>query len=167
MSVKEQLEISPSLDVSQLKAVYEKSHRQDGFFSELTELISDNDLQSQATWLLKAYLEKNPLSNTTLSGKILPLLPDLTSWEAQLNLLQCLPYLAIEDSNRKVVEIFLRKVLNSANKFVRAWAYNGFHVLATQHPEYQAEVKQFFEMALRDEAPSVKARIRNITKKGF
>jgi hypothetical protein len=29
------------------------------------------------------------------------------------------------------------------------------------------ETKQFFEMAMRDEAPSVKARIRNIAKKGF
>lgn len=29
------------------------------------------------------------------------------------------------------------------------------------------EVRQFFQMALRDEAASVKARIRNIVKQGF
>ncbi len=34
-----------------------------------------------------------------------------------------------------------------------------------QYPAYIEEPKQFFEMAMRDEAPSVKSRIRNIMKK--
>ncbi|VAW30036.1 hypothetical protein MNBD_CHLOROFLEXI01-2929, partial [hydrothermal vent metagenome] len=32
---------------------------------------------------------------------------------------------------------------------------------------YQDEAKQLFEIALKDEAASVKARVRNILKKGF
>ena len=63
--------------------------------------------------------------------------------------------------------MFLRNCLVDNNKFVRAWAYNGFYELAVQYPEYEKETKQFFEMAMRDEAPSVKSRIRNIMKKGF
>jgi len=62
------------------------------------------------------------------------------------------------------VEIFLRVCLLDNNKFVRAWAYKGFYELAVQYPK---ETRQFFEMAMRDEAPSVKSRIRNIMKKGF
>ncbi|MEW8322573.1 MAG: hypothetical protein AB2606_07985 [Candidatus Thiodiazotropha taylori] len=65
------------------------------------------------------------------------------------------------------VSAFLRECLTSSNKFVRAWSYNGFYELAIQHPQYQQETKVFFEMAMRDKAPSVKARIRNIMKRGF
>jgi hypothetical protein len=61
--------------------------------------------------------------------------------------------------------LFLRTCLADENKFVRAWAYNGFYLLSQQYPEYQQETEQFFAMAMRDEAASVKARIRNILKK--
>ncbi len=57
--------------------------------------------------------------------------------------------------------------LTDHNKFVRAWSYNGFFELSRQHSEYLDETKQFFQMTMRDEAPSVKARIRNIMKTGF
>jgi len=66
-----------------------------------------------------------------------------------------------------MVEAFLKKCLVDDNKFIRAWAYNGFYELSVQYPEHKDETKQFFEMAMRDEAPSVKSRIRNIMKKGF
>ena len=49
-------------------------------------------------------------------------------------------------------------------KFVRAWAYNGFYLLAVQHGEYEAEARQLLTMALRDEPASVKARVRNVLK---
>ena len=53
------------------------------------------------------------------------------------------------------------------NKLVRAWAYNGFYEISRQYPEYKEETKKLFAMAMKDEAPSVKARIRNIMRTGF
>ncbi|VAW46017.1 hypothetical protein MNBD_GAMMA04-800, partial [hydrothermal vent metagenome] len=44
------------------------------------------------------------------------------------------------------------------------WAYNGFNELSVQYNEYRKETEAFFEMAMRDEAPSVRSRIRNILK---
>ncbi len=73
----------------------------------------------------------------------------------------------IAKGEKKKIEVFLRQCLTDGNKFVRAWAYNGFYEISVQYPEYKKETKLFFEMAMRDEAPSVKARIRNIMKKGF
>jgi hypothetical protein len=73
----------------------------------------------------------------------------------------------ISKNEIKTVEAFLRVSLTDSNKFIRAWAYNGFYEMAIQYPEYKNETKQFFEMAMRDEAASVKARIRNIIKKDF
>ena len=40
-------------------------------------------------------------------------------------------------------------------------AAQSLYEVSIQYPEYKKETKEFFEMALRDEAPSVKARIRN------
>ena len=58
----------------------------------------------------------------------------------------------------------MRHNLTATNKFVRAWSYNGLYELARRDPVYLPEVEQIFELALRDEAPSVKARIRNLQK---
>ncbi len=84
-----------------------------------------------------------------------------------MHALQCLPFLTIDQSEKKLVETFLRITLSGQNKFVRAWSYNGFYELARQYPEYQAETKILFEMAMNDEAASVKARVRNLIRKGF
>ncbi len=51
--------------------------------------------------------------------------------------------------------------------FLRAWSYNVFYELSMQYPEHKKETKKLFEMAMKDEAPSVKSRIKNIMKKGF
>jgi len=71
----------------------------------------------------------------------------------------------IQKQDKKSVENFLRKTLYNSNKFVRAWTYNGFYLLAKQHPEYHDETEALLESAIKNEAPSVKARIRNILKK--
>jgi len=98
---------------------------------------------------------------------VFKLLPQFGHWETKLHILQCIPFLQIAKTEKKEVEAFLRKCLVDNNKFVRAWAYNGFYEISVQYPEYRNETKQFFDMAMRDEAPSVKARIRNIMKMGF
>jgi len=107
------------------------------------------------------HLEKSQIK------KLFCALPEMEYWESRLHLLQCLPFMPIEKPEVKIVEKFLRKTLADHNKFVRAWAYNGFHVLAAQYPEYRGEMQQFFEMAMRDEVASVRARIRNIMKTNF
>ena len=144
------------------------SHCHDALFtSKIIELIGNESLQKGATWLLKRYLEnENEISKVEISD-IYKNLTTLEQWESKLHILQSLPFIPIPKSKKKKVEVFLRKCLIDNNKFVRAWAYNGFYELAVQFPEYKSETKQFFEMAMRDEAPSVKSRIRNIMKKGF
>ena len=92
------------------------------------------------------------------------MLDRLEHWESKLHLLQSMPYMPIEKPVKQPVEFFLRNCLVDNVKFVRAWSYNSFHLLALQYPEYQAEVDKFFEMAMCDEVASVKARIRNILK---
>ncbi len=147
--------------------IFDRHHQDGSFVSGLIKLVGNSSSQKGATWLLKRYLEsKGKISSIEVNG-IFGALADLEGWESKLHILQCLPFLGIGKSNKIEVESFLRDCLTGSNKFVRAWAYNGFYELAVQYPEYEKEAKQFFEMAMRDEAPSVKARIRNIMKKGF
>ena len=143
-------------------------HSDDNFFiSQIIELVQQEPLQKGATWLLKRHFEDGWKIDESQTAKIFGLLPNLKYWETKLHILQSLPYMEIANAEKKEIEFFLRKCFTDENKFVRAWAYNGFYELSMQHSEYIAETKQFLEMAMRDEAPSVKARIRNIMKKGF
>ena len=152
---------------SDIDAIYTRHCEEDSFVSKMIELSHKVDLQKGSTWLLKRHLEEGQKLEANKCAVLFKLLPKLKHWESMLHILQCLPYIKIGRAEVKNVEAFIRKCLTDDNKFVRAWAYNGFYEISIQYPEYREETKQFFEMAMRDEAPSVKARIRNIMKKGF
>lgn len=167
MSLQQEIKCWDGKSAIDIKTIYQ-NHQHDKSFSEkIIQLINQPCFQKAATWLLKHHLEKKHQLTKNQNLKILSLLVKLDCWEAKLHILQCLPYLKIFDESKKDAEAFLRQCLVDKNKFVRAWAYNGFYELSIWHPEYQAETQLFFDMAMKDEAASVKARIRNILKKGF
>lgn len=147
-----------------ISSIYNQYVNSKVFIPTLVTLTKSTQLQKGATWLLKKYCENALKLSDNHIVEIYQNTCSLTSWEAKLHILQCISYMPIKHVSVKAVEIFLRQCLSERNKFVRAWAYHGFYELATQHPTFQQEVKAFFEMALRDEPASVKARIRNILK---
>jgi len=167
MSIEQEIINWDGKSSDEIDAIYCR-HNDDNFFiSQIIELAQQEPLQKGATWLLKRHFEGGRQIEESQIAKIFGLLPNLKNWETKLHILQSLPYMKIANTEKKEIEFFLRKCLTDKNKFVRAWAYNGFYELSMQHSEYMAETKQFLEMAMRDETPSVKARIRNILKKGF
>ncbi len=153
--------------VIDIAAIYDCYNHEESFSSEVIKLIKHEPSQKGATWLLKRYFENNKKIKNNQVKKIYSALPRLKQWESKLHILQCIPSMPISKPEKKMVEAFLRKCLVDDNKFIRAWSYNGFYELSMQYPEHKKETKKFFEMAMRDEAPSVKSRIRNIMKKGF
>ena len=167
MSIKQEIKAWDGKSAEAIQAIYDSHHMKQDFADIIIGLSNDRSIQNGATWLLKTWLtSKNQLDN--LQAKtICVLLNKFDHWESKLHALQCIPYMQIQKSECKKVEKFLRESLNDKNKFVRAWSYNGFYELAIQHPEYQKEAKQMLDEAMQDEAASVKARIRNILKKGF
>lgn len=150
---------------SNINAIYDRHGSNDDFVRIIIQFSGEESLQKGATWLLKRHFENNHRIEEDQVTKIFELLPKLEHWEAKLHILQCISYMGIANTGKKQIELFLRKCLTDENKFVRAWAYNGFYELSMQHSEYITETKHLLEMAMRDEAPSVKARIRNILKK--
>lgn len=150
-----------------IAAIYDTHRTRPDFAEQLVQLLPDRAYQQGATWLLKAYVESGHQLARTQTKTIYASLPVLEHWEAKLHVLQCLRYVPVNEPEKNQVEAFLRASLTDPNKLVRAWAYNGFYELSRQYPEYRQETGQLFEMALRDEAASVKARIRNIMKMGM
>ena len=123
---------------------------------------ADPDAQMAATGLLKRCHEAGAAVPPGVALRLLELLPALARWEARLHVLQMLPGLPIPESRADGLCIFLRACPGEKNRFVRAWAFAGLHRLASLHDGYRAEVGTLIEKAAREEAPSVRARLRRL-----
>ena len=142
-----------------------KRHQQDDNFVEcLIDMLRFPNTQKGASWQLKAFLEQDGTISADQVSQIYNLLSELKDWESRLHILQSMPYMPIAKGSTAAVEAFLRSGMQDKNKFVRAWSYNGFSLLGSQHQTYAAEANQLLKEAMIHEAPSVKARIRNILK---
>ena len=147
-----------------LQSTYERYGDEDGFLATVLEHIAEVELQRAATWLLKRHLEAGYSLSPGGSRAILGALSEQEHWESKLHILQCLSYLEIPEDESVGLEQFLDSCLESDNKFLRAWAYNGFNELSLRFPRYREEVNRMLARAGESEAPSVRARIRNILK---
>ena len=147
-----------------LQSIYERHCAEEDFVATTLARIADVNLQRAATWILKRHLE---LGNSVSAGECRSILGSLSvqqDWESKLHLLQCLAHLSIADEDRVSLEQFLEACVRSDKKFVRAWAYSGYHELALRFPEYRKRVDGMLARARQSEAASVRARIRNIRK---
>ncbi len=147
-----------------LQSTYERHGDEEDFVATVLEHIADVEFQRAATWLLKRHLEEGNSLSPGGSHAILGVLSDQEHWESKLHILQCLPYLDIPEDQSAGVEQCLDSCLESDNKFLRAWAYNGYNELSLRFPRYREEVNHMLARASESESPSVRARIRNMLK---
>lgn len=147
--------------------IFKRHSEMDKFAETLALLLPDPTYQKGASWLIKQYLENNGLLSPVATKVICKSVSSLQYWESRLHVLQCLPHLTIPAAGKKEVEKFVRHCLLDEVKFVRAWAYFGFYVLARQHPSLQTEAMQILKLGLSDEPASVQARIRKALAAGF
>lgn len=141
--------------VAALEDVFARYGHSTEFVPALIAYMEEPILQAGASWLLKKVAESGRAFSPTEVHAIYELLPQLEAWTTKLHILQSMPFLPITCQQKNVVEPFLRDCLCDKNKFVRAWAYNGFYELARQHAVYQDEVTVLLGKALQDEAASV------------
>lgn len=148
-----------------LQSTYERHSAEEGFVATILAHIADVELQRAATWLLKQHLETGNSLTAPACRTIFGALSVQEHWESKLHMLQCLPYLEIPEDGRAGLERFLEVCLESDNKFVRAWAYNGFNELSLRFPRCREKVDVMLARANVSEAASVRARIRSILKR--
>ncbi|NNE97408.1 MAG: hypothetical protein HKN25_00160 [Pyrinomonadaceae bacterium] len=167
MSLTDKLQNLAGNSVDELELIYREYGTAPGFLNDVTRLAQNDSVEGNATWLLKKHLESGNKPDEEETSSVWKLLPMLANWEARLHLLQCFSLLRMSVREKSLIESFLRENLGSRNKFVRAWSYSGFYLFANEFPEFRGEARQLIDTALHSESASVKARIRNVTKKGF
>jgi hypothetical protein len=145
-------------------AVYQNHASDPDFIADILDALGDPPLQKGATWLVKKHLDSGCGFDSAETGRIYCAALKLSFWESRLHLLQCIPLLGITVHDKSLVETFLRSCLNDPNRFIRAWAYGGFVELAVAFSEFEIETRRLVEYAMRDETPSVTARLRNAMK---
>lgn len=148
-----------------LQSMYKRHRAEEGFVGTILAHLVDVELQRAATWLLKQPLETGDSPTAPACRTILRALSVQEHWESKLHMLQCLPYLEIPEDASAGLEGFLEACLESDNKFLRAWAYNGFNELSLRFPRYRERVDSMLAQAAISEAASVRARIRDILKR--
>ncbi len=150
-----------------IRGIFNRYRCHDGFRAQLLSLSRKWECQKGATWLLKADIEKGEILSESESAELIVSLKELSHWEAKLHVLQILHAVKISKEHQIEIEYFIRELLKDHNHFLRAWAYYGFYILAKSFPEFRKEAIELFEVAQKNEVPSVKARIRNFMKAGF
>ncbi len=149
-------------------AIYDRFCRDSGFAQSLIDMLDQPPLQRGATWLLKHHLEAGAALSPDMADLIYRQADRMSNWESTLHLLQSMAFLPVPAARLAQTQAFVRRNLNSDNKFVRAWAYDGFYRLARQFPALQAEASALFHAALDTEtAASVLVRIRKLAEAGF
>lgn len=137
-----------------------------GFCRQLVQCLDSPELVSGATWLLKNYLERGGRISKREVASVHRRIQHLVHWTDQLHFLQCAEYWSVPDRYRQSTLEFIRGCLQHDRPFVRAWAHHGLFWFANQYPEYQDEVCKLFQQTLKSEKASVKARVRNLMKRG-
>jgi hypothetical protein len=133
---------------------------------ELVLLLTADDakIHGQVTALLKRLAETEVRFTSEQRRAIFDSLAEVNDWESKLHLCQMLQHLKIPKGSQANVTHFLERCLAEPNKFLRAWAYNGFYELAKQHPEYRQLALDHLDSAERETSAAIKARIRNIRR---
>lgn len=152
---------------TRISAIFERYKADKGFASALARLMESPSHQRGSTWLLKRFLESGARAGGGLSGLVYARLAHLDDWEAVLHVLQSMSHLPISERAAPGVASFLRVNLKHPRSFVRAWAYNGLYLLGKQHEAHRKKAQALLAAGLRDDAASVKARIRACLKQGW
>jgi len=151
----------------QLIQLYAQHGESKGFIDTLLEQLIHRHCQVASSWLLKYALEQQQSLSIEQRQLLCQSMLGELPWQARLHFLQCLPFVVIPDGKITLAEQFLKRGLAERNKFVRAWSYNGFYLLARQVPAFQNEVQHLLQQAINTESASVKARVRQLLKRGF
>lgn len=123
---------------------------------------SDAPMQTAATWLLKHFQSRDVSFTPAQVTRLVEQICSSGPWESRLHLLQMLPSLAIPAASTEQLFQSLVATLSERNKFIRAWVYKALHSLASQHRDYAPNVLPLLGQASRDEAASVRARLRQL-----
>lgn len=149
--------------LTEIEAKYSKEA---GYVDALIDLIDDANahLSEGSTWLLKAKLDKNETLSDKQTSNFLSALPTVSSWQAQLHICQSIRHLSIGLTEASTLIKWLQALMKHRRPFLRAWSVDAIIAVAQQHNQYADLARNALEHALGDDAASVRARARSLSK---
>ena len=157
-----EIEACKPASVGELESIHERYGNHPDHPNQLILLVRSGNSQVEATWLIKKWLENQPKPNAELSAELLELLTLSTDWLARLHLLQCIRFLELSQAPISELRPAILALVESPNKLIRAWAFDGlFRLAQLNHPDTAADMAKI-SVAMEDESPAVRARLRNL-----
>ncbi|MCV3272374.1 hypothetical protein [Roseobacter sinensis] len=145
-----------------LAAIYQAHRAAPDFVTDLVAACAHPETETAGTWLIKHHCERGqsdfpePLRSTLYAQ-----LPEFSSWEAQLHLLQCTDHLPIPEPSAQAVFRSVEVGATATKLLVKAWSLYGAAQLARQHPVYATRVRAMLDQAARREPKgAVAVRLR-------
>ncbi len=134
--------------------------------AELCDFAASDDpnLQTAATWLLKRFGVGDAQLSSRQTETLLRLLVDESGWLPRIHILQMMDTLVLPAEMAAPLMNALAAQARGDNTFIRAWSVHGAVALAEQAPAYRASALDLLAAAERDEAASVRARVRKLRK---
>lgn len=130
----------------------------------LCDLAGSDDahVQSASTWLLRRYVDAGAILSQMQTEQALSVLTAPRHWQARLHVLQMVEQLTLPSRRVEQLWTSLSEQRKDDNKFIRAWSYHGLAVIADQHPSYRDSARTLLAAAGKEDAASLRARIRRI-----
>jgi hypothetical protein len=107
MTMKAAIQEWDNKNAEDIEAVYMQFSGDNDFTENLIEFLPDKGLQRGTTWLIKRHFEQKGTLSEEKVSTLISSLNMMQHWEAQLHILQCLPYLVIPEKDSKRLHDFL------------------------------------------------------------
>lgn len=132
-----------------------------GFQSDLVDLVLDEvpTIAEGATWMLKADLEQGCVLSPQDIERLASQVSGVKTWQTQLHICQSIRYLKVPKQVEQNIENWLTKLLDTRRPFLRAWSVDAYCRLLGGNSH---KTKSLLERMEKDEAASVRARVRNL-----
>ncbi len=124
----------------------------------------DQRLAAAATWLLRAWAEAEVRLAPSQVARLARTLPSISGAWARLHVCQTVRSIRVPVAEAEAFADFLEACRVERQPFLRAWAVDGLHRLALQHPRFEPRARVALEEASEDPAASVRARVRRIQR---
>lgn len=152
--------------ISYLSETAAKYRNQPDYLQILVTLARDQeaDIAAGATWLIKYHLETGGALDASLISQLFNALDETASWGGILHILQSVQYIDLDQLTDPHAFDLAHQHISHSRPFIRAWAVDAACRLAARFNKRNAEARQALDAALEDEAASVRARARKISK---
>lgn len=146
-----------------IRMLYQEHYQQESFWAAVLAFYTEEpELQTATTWLCKHHFDQKRQLTEEGQKILLAGYPGLIEPWARLHVLQLIPKLTMDQNMAILLEPHINNEFTAENKFVKAAAYPAYFEIVLRIPELREEFTFRCELALVQESPAVKSKVKKI-----